>query len=64
MQQELIENALDANAKSIVVEASPDLIAHIQVKDNGLGIPPADRKLSMSPDGRLSSYPFLVIKCG
>ncbi|EPS38403.1 hypothetical protein H072_7854 [Dactylellina haptotyla CBS 200.50] len=48
--KELIENALDAGATSILVEASPDLISHIQVKDNGPGIDPSDRQLMARPN--------------
>ncbi|KAF2222444.1 histidine kinase-like ATPase, partial [Elsinoe ampelina] len=43
--KELIENALDANARSISVEISSNTLDVIQVKDNGHGIPPADRHL-------------------
>ncbi|KAF4555751.1 DNA mismatch repair protein pms1-like protein [Elsinoe fawcettii] len=43
--KELIENALDANATSIVIEVSANALDVIQVKDNGHGVSPADRHL-------------------
>ena len=42
--KELVENSLDAGAKTIEVEVSPNVIDFIQVKDNGNGIRPADVK--------------------
>ncbi|KAF3276812.1 hypothetical protein TWF970_005992 [Orbilia oligospora] len=47
--KELVENALDAGATSIIVEASSDLVSHIQIKDNGCGIDPNDRNLMAKP---------------
>ena len=43
--KELIDNALDASATSIVIEISLDTIDIIQVKDNGVGIGVEDRQL-------------------
>ncbi|ENI01248.1 hypothetical protein COCC4DRAFT_43803 [Bipolaris maydis ATCC 48331] len=43
--KELIENALDARAKSIFVDISANTIDSIQVKDDGHGIPSEDRSL-------------------
>jgi DNA mismatch repair ATPase MutL len=43
--KELIENALDAAASSIVVEISANTLDVIQVKDNGSGIGIEDRQL-------------------
>ena len=43
--RELINNALDAAATSIVVEISLDALSVIQVKDNGRGIGVEDRQL-------------------
>jgi len=43
--KELIDNALDARASSIVVEISTNALDVIQVKDNGHGIAPEDRAL-------------------
>ena len=43
--KELIDNALDATATSIVVEVSLDTLSVIQVKDNGHGIGVEDRQL-------------------
>ena len=40
--KELVENSLDAGAKSIEVEISPNIIDFICVKDNGHGVRPAD----------------------
>lgn len=40
--KELIENSLDAGAKSVEVEICPNAIDFIQVKDNGHGVRPAD----------------------
>lgn len=42
--KELVENALDARASSIVVEISSNTLDCIQVKDNGHGIAPEDRE--------------------
>ncbi|KAF3905524.1 hypothetical protein AA313_de0202107 [Arthrobotrys entomopaga] len=47
--KELIENALDAGANSIIIEASPDLVSHLQIRDNGCGIDPSDRHLMAKP---------------
>ncbi|EWC45272.1 hypothetical protein DRE_05999 [Drechslerella stenobrocha 248] len=60
--QELVENALDATATSIVIEASPDLVSHIQVKDNGYGINPSDRPLMARQHctSKLTSFDDLV----
>jgi DNA mismatch repair protein MutL len=41
--KELIDNALDANATSIVVEISTNALDVVQVRDNGYGIAPQDR---------------------
>jgi hypothetical protein len=41
--KELIENAIDANATSIVIELSVNTLDIIQVRDNGRGIAPLDR---------------------
>jgi DNA mismatch repair protein MutL len=43
--KELIENALDARAKSIFVHITANTIDSIQVKDDGHGIPAEDRAL-------------------
>ena len=43
--KELVDNALDAQASSIVVEVSTNALDVIQVKDNGHGIAPEDRAL-------------------
>lgn len=43
--KELIDNALDARATSIVVEVSSNSLDVIQVKDNGYGVAPDDRNL-------------------
>lgn len=43
--KELVDNALDARASSIVVEISTNALDVIQVKDNGHGIAPEDRAL-------------------
>ncbi|KAI8940178.1 hypothetical protein NX059_003885 [Plenodomus lindquistii] len=43
--KELIDNALDARAKSIFVDMSSNTIDTIQVKDDGHGIPAEDRPL-------------------
>ena len=43
--KELIDNALDARAKSIFVDITANTIDSIQVKDDGHGIPNEDRAL-------------------
>ncbi|KAL8668991.1 MAG: hypothetical protein Q9168_006405 [Polycauliona sp. 1 TL-2023] len=43
--KELVDNALDAQATSITVEISTNVLDIIQVKDNGHGIAPIDRPL-------------------
>jgi DNA mismatch repair ATPase MutL len=43
--KELIDNALDARAKSIFVDIAANTIDSIQVKDDGHGIPAEDRAL-------------------
>lgn len=43
--KELVDNALDAKATSISIELSSNKLDIIQVKDNGLGISPADFSL-------------------
>jgi DNA mismatch repair ATPase MutL len=43
--KELIDNALDARAKSIFVDITANAIDSIQVKDDGHGIPAEDRAL-------------------
>ncbi|MCJ1477607.1 hypothetical protein MMC13_006280 [Lambiella insularis] len=43
--KELVDNALDAQASTIVVEISLNALDVIQVKDNGHGIAPDDRSL-------------------
>jgi DNA mismatch repair protein MutL len=43
--KELVDNALDARASSIVVEISANVLDVIQVKDNGHGIASEDRAL-------------------
>ena len=43
--KELLENAIDAKASSILIEVSPNCLDVIQVKDNGHGVPPEDRAL-------------------
>ncbi|KAK6342642.1 hypothetical protein TWF718_008036 [Orbilia javanica] len=60
--KELLENALDAGATSIVVEASSDLVSHIQVKDNGCGIDPNDRNLMAKPHctSKISTFDDLL----
>lgn len=49
--KELIENSIDANATSISVEISQNLLDVIQVRDNGHGISPEgkDRDLVAKP---------------
>ncbi|KAF1359403.1 hypothetical protein EJ07DRAFT_77118, partial [Lizonia empirigonia] len=44
--KELVDNALDARAKSIFVEITTNTIDSIQVKDDGHGIPSEDRALA------------------
>lgn len=44
--KELIDNSLDARAKSIFVDITADTINSIQVKDDGHGIPNGDRALA------------------
>ncbi|RVD82910.1 uncharacterized protein DFL_007320 [Arthrobotrys flagrans] len=60
--KELIENALDAGAASIIIEASSDLVSHIQVKDNGCGIDPNDRNLMAKPHctSKISTFDDLL----
>ncbi|RPA90125.1 hypothetical protein L873DRAFT_1783196 [Choiromyces venosus 120613-1] len=41
--KELLDNALDAAASTISIEISQNTLDILQVKDNGLGIPPDDR---------------------
>jgi DNA mismatch repair ATPase MutL len=43
--KELIDNALDARAKSVFVDITANTIDSIQVKDDGHGIPAEDRAL-------------------
>jgi DNA mismatch repair ATPase MutL len=43
--KELVDNALDASATSVVVEISLNTLDVIQVKDNGHGISVEDRQL-------------------
>jgi DNA mismatch repair protein MutL len=43
--KELIDNALDARARSIFVDITANMIDSIQVKDDGHGIPAEDRPL-------------------
>jgi DNA mismatch repair ATPase MutL len=43
--KELIDNALDAHATSIIIEISANTIDVVQVKDNGSGIGVDDRQL-------------------
>jgi DNA mismatch repair protein MutL len=47
--KELIDNAYDARASSIAIEISRNTLDIIQVRDNGCGIPPQDRKLIAVP---------------
>ncbi|CAN9333929.1 unnamed protein product [Alternaria sp. RS040] len=44
--KELVDNALDARAKSIFVDITANTIDSIQVKDDGHGIPAQDRPLA------------------
>lgn len=44
--KELIDNALDARAKSIFVDIAANTIDSIQIKDDGHGIPSEDRALT------------------
>lgn len=44
--KELIDNALDARAKSIFIDITANTIDYIQVKDDGHGIPDEDRALA------------------
>ncbi|KZM22186.1 uncharacterized protein EKO05_0002096 [Ascochyta rabiei] len=44
--KELIDNALDARAKSIFVDIATNTIDSVQVKDDGHGIPSEDRTLA------------------
>jgi DNA mismatch repair ATPase MutL len=48
--KELLDNALDALATSIVIEISQNGLDVLQVKDNGSGIDPEDRKLACKPN--------------
>lgn len=43
--KELIDNALDARAKSIFVDITANTVDSIQVKDDGHGIPAEDRAM-------------------
>ncbi|KAL2000014.1 hypothetical protein VTN02DRAFT_3663 [Thermoascus thermophilus] len=43
--KELLDNAIDASASSIIIEISQNTVDVIQVKDNGHGIPPEDHGL-------------------
>lgn len=43
--KELVDNALDARAKSIFVDIAANIVDSIQVKDDGHGIPGTDRPL-------------------
>lgn len=43
--KELIDNSLDARAKSIFVDITANTISSIQVKDDGHGVPAEDRTL-------------------
>ena len=47
--KELVDNALDAQASTIVIEISVNALDVIQVKDNGHGIAPDDRGLICQP---------------
>jgi DNA mismatch repair protein MutL len=47
--KELLDNAFDARASSIAIEISRNTLDVIQVRDNGCGIPPQDRKLIAVP---------------
>ncbi|KAF3905362.1 hypothetical protein ABW21_db0200840 [Orbilia brochopaga] len=60
--RELVENALDATATSVIIEASADLLSHILVKDNGGGIAPADRPLMAKPHctSKISTFDDLL----
>lgn len=44
--KELIDNALDARAKSIFIDIAANTIDSVQVKDDGHGIPGEDRPLA------------------
>jgi DNA mismatch repair protein MutL len=44
--KELVENALDAHATSVVIEISSNTLDVLQVRDNGHGIAPEDRALA------------------
>ncbi|KAK4565523.1 hypothetical protein LTR86_004140 [Recurvomyces mirabilis] len=48
--KELVDNALDAKATSIAIEISANTLDSIQVRDNGLGIPPEDRAMAARPN--------------
>lgn len=43
--KELVDNAIDAQSKSIAIEISANTLNSIQVRDNGRGINPGDRSL-------------------
>ncbi|MCJ1389334.1 hypothetical protein MMC18_002190 [Xylographa bjoerkii] len=47
--KELVDNALDAQASTIIIELSANALDVIQVKDNGHGIAPDDRSLVCQP---------------
>lgn len=42
--KELVDNAIDARATSIIIEISKNTLDVIQVRDNGHGVAPADRQ--------------------
>ncbi len=57
--KELIDNSLDANATSVIVEVDTTSIAYIQCQDNGSGVMPGeDRKMMAcnSTTSKISSF--------
>jgi DNA mismatch repair protein MutL len=60
--KELVENALDAGARRIIVDLSAGGMAHLSVADDGCGMTPTDMRLAIQrhatsklPDGDLSA---------
>ncbi|KAF8536504.1 histidine kinase-like ATPase [Trichophaea hybrida] len=60
--KELIENSLDANATQITIEASPNFLDTLLVKDNGFGISSVDRAVACKPHytSKITSFDDIV----